>query len=90
MYQKTPRGKIPKIINWLEKHSTEYDIESAIELLEDKFGVFVFCYYGRLNGQVHTLEIWSRTNQYRNKQREMKELLAVIEVPVENFKLLVN
>lgn len=87
LYSKKPLAKIPKIIAWLEKHAAEYDIDSAIELIEQKFGVFIFCYYGRLKEQQHTLEIWSRTNQYRNKQREMKEQLCTIEVPVEAFKL---
>lgn len=77
-------------MKWLENHSQEHDIDSAIELIEQKFGVFVFCYYGRLQGQLHSLEIWSRTNQYRDKPREMKQLIATIEVPVENFKLTVN
>ena len=91
MYSKNPQGKIKKIHKWLMSGKTkELDIEQAIEAIESKFGVFVFCYYGRLLGQVHTLEIWSRTNKYRDKEREMKDLLCTFEVPIENFRLTVG
>ena len=91
MYSKNPQGKIKKIHKWLMQGRTkELDIDQAIEAIESKFGVFVFCYYGRLLGQVHTLEIWSRTNQYRDKEREMKELLCTFEVPIENFRLTIG
>lgn len=88
MYSKNPQGKIKKIHKYLLSGKTkQLEIDDAIAHIENTFGVFVFCYYGRLQGQCHTLEIWSRTNQYRNKEREMKNLLATFEVPIELFKL---
>lgn len=88
MYSKNPQGKIKKIHKWLlSGKSKQLEIDEAIEAIELQFGVIVFCYYGRLQGQCHTLEIYSRTNKYRDKEREMKELLCTFEVAVESFKL---
>lgn len=79
-YNKYPVGKIKRILNWLKKHSKSYTVDEVKHILEQKFTVGVFVHYGRLQGQVHTLEIWTRMREH------WQQILLTVEVPVEQFK----
>ena len=87
MYTKDPTKRIQLVLKWLKKPLVGYSVDEVAEIIEAKFRFGVFIQYGRLIGQVHSLEIYKLSNKYRNKPREMQKHLCTIEVPVEAFKL---
>jgi hypothetical protein len=87
MYTKDPTNRIQQLLKWLKKPLGGYSVDEVAELIESKFRFGVFVQYGRLIGQVHSLEIYQMSNKYRDKPREMQKHLCTIEVPVEAFRL---
>lgn len=79
-YVKKSRTKIPRILQYLRQDMTSYTTEEIKNLLQDKFRVGVHIQYGRLNGQVHTFEI------YRRMRDSWLEIICFVEIPVERFK----
>lgn len=87
MYTKNPTKRIQQLLKFLKNPLGVYSVDEVAELIEEKFRFGVFIQYGRLIGQVHSLEIYQMSNKYRDKPREFKQHLCTIEVPVEAFRL---
>ncbi len=87
MYTKDPTKRLQKLLKFLKNPLGVYSVDEVAELIEEKFRFGVFIQYGRLIGQVHSLEIYQMSHKYRDKPREMQKHLCTIEVPVEAFRL---
>lgn len=87
MYTKDTTRRIQQLLKFLKNPLGGYSVDEVAEIIEAKFRFGVFVQYGRLIGQVHSLEIYQMSNKYRDKPREMQKHLCTIEVPVEAFRL---
>jgi hypothetical protein len=87
MYTKDPTNRIQQLLKFLKKPLQCYSVDDVAEIIEKRFRFGVFVQYGRLIGQVHSLEIYQMSNKYRGKPREMQKHVCTIEVPVEAFRL---